>query len=240
MKTLYVKRSGMVLTLLFIFITLALGQINNRRFEANLSVSLGYANLDNTEFQSFLVPGFEELSKHYASFGASGHVLLKNLLLGVSGQFIGAPTKEHGDLDADVTGGMGFLNVGYALVNKERFKVYPLLGIGGGVMDMKIMHQGDITQGEIINNPMQQTQLSIANAMVDLGAGLDYTIMEMTSADGRTKGGLNLGLRAGYIFGADDDNWTYTGGDVMGGPEFGMRSYYVRLAVGLSGIWLRN
>ena len=240
MKTQIKKQLWLLVGISLLSTALIFGQQDMKRHQGSLSFSAGYLNLDHSEFQMFLPNAFDDLSDHYALVGGSGYVMLGNLMLGASGQFIFGPTEKHGSREAEITGGMGFANMGYAVINQERLKIFPMVGIGGAGMEMKLTHQGDIDRGEILINPGSEMNLSVANFAFDFSAGLDFSPTWKVSENGKQGGGMNLGMRVGYILGVGNKDWTYGGGEVTDGPDFGMRSFYVKVLVGTSGFMTRK
>jgi len=216
------------------------GQDDGKREEGSLSFNIGYAHLDNADFQQFLASEFSILSEDYVLIGGSGYRMAGDFLIGCSGQFIFGPSDKYGDLKSEIVGGMGFFNLGYAIHNEEQLKIFPMIGIGGGGMNMKITEGGDLNLHEVVNNPKREINLTVGNFLLDFSTGLDFSPFWEISEDGNEGGGLNVGLRAGYLLGFDSDKWSYSGGDVNDVPKFGMRSLYVKLLIGGSGYSIRN
>ena len=235
------KKNRKIREVFFLATFLLLSQFSiGQRLDGSFSFSAGYLNLDNSEFQSFLAPQFKELSAHYGLIGGSGYIMLGDFLVGATGQAIFGPEIEHGTQKVELLGGMGFANLGYAFVNTDRLKIYPMMGIGGGTIGMLKSNHGDLEMDEILDNSLGEMKVSIRNLMMDFSAGLDFSPYWKIHRNNKSGGALNLGLRAGYIFGAENNHWVYRGGEVLGGPDFGMSSFYVKVLVGVSGFTTIN
>ncbi|MDZ7846460.1 MAG: hypothetical protein U5L96_06675 [Owenweeksia sp.] len=43
---------------------------------------------------------------------------------------------------------------------------------------------------------------------------------------------MMTGLELGYLYNFPSSDWSYSGGDVTNGPDFGLQGFYVKLIVG--------
>jgi len=205
---------------------------NGIKQEGSGSFNIGYAHLNNSDFQKFLPEGFYQLSESYLLLGGEGYGLKGNFLVGGSGQAIVGQDESNGSLKTEISGGMGFFNLGYTLVNQDKIKVFPMLGIGGGSMELRISEHKDVSVNEIIQEPSREITLEVGNFLLDFSLGLDYIPRIHMAKNGKEGGGFKTGVRVGYMLGFNSDNWNYGGGDVNGAPNFGLNSFYVKMVIG--------
>lgn len=210
------------------------------KHEGSGSFNIGFANLSNSDFQQFLPRDFDQISDRYLLIGGEGYALKGNFLFGGSGQAIIGQDEHSGSQKAGISGGMGFINVGYAVINQDKIKLFPMLGIGGGSMELRISEDEDVSLNEIIEDPAQEITLEVGNFMLDFSVGLDYIPSIQMAKNGKEGGGFKTGLRVGYMLGFNNDNWTYGGGDVKSAPDFGLNSFYVKLVIGGYGFSLEE
>lgn len=229
MKT---KLLGVFCLVLWCSWTMAQHAQNGVKHEGSGSFNIGYVNLGNSDFQQFLPGDFNQISENYLLLGGEGYGLKGNFLFGISGQAIIGQDESHGEIRTEVSGGMGFLNFGYAVVSQDKIKLFPMLGIGVGGMELSISEVSEFTLSEIIEDPGREITLNVGNFMLDFSLGLDYIPSMQISENGKEGGGFKTGIRIGYILGFNNDKWEYGGGEVRGAPDFGMNAFYVKLIIG--------
>ena len=94
--------------------------------------------------------------------------------------------EGHSSFGPDNAGGYGFFDVGYAALTSNIFILYPVIGIGGGAMTRSV--EPSVSSGALLNPAV----------------GFDYLIHR------KSKSGILLGLRLGYIFTLYSDNWNWS------------------------------
>ncbi len=212
-----------------------------RKIEASAAFTVGYANLNSSDFQRFLPDNFMRFSDNYALFGGEGYALLNDLLLGVSGSAIIGEDRNRHNLNTEINGGMGFFHIGYAVINRDDLKVFPRFGFGGGGVEFNIMRDDDVFINDIITSPGREINLRVENLMLDFSIGIDFVPVIMSFGEDNEEGvGIKTGLRVGYTYGVNNDNWTYGGGDIIGAPAFSMDTFYIKLIIGGHGYLLRG
>jgi hypothetical protein len=94
--------------------------------------------------------------------------------------------EGHSSFGTDNAGGYGFFDIGYAVLISDTLVLYPLIGIGGGAM----------------TRPVDPSVSSCA--LLNPAVGFDYLIHR------KSKSGILLGLRLGYIFTLYSDTWDWS------------------------------
>ena len=200
---------------------------------------LGGGKLDidalNTQLES---TGHSTLSDNFISFGGGGHSLKGRLIIGGEGHGLSAQDTESGDYTIAIGAGYGFFNIGYSLYSTGTLNLYPILGIGGGGLSVRIMEKGTSPSfNQVLNNPKRGVDLSTGGWLLNLALGTDY-IFAMEK-DKRGQGGFALGLRIGYVFAPIKGDWAMDGMDISGGPDLGITGPYIRLMIGGGGFGVR-
>lgn len=193
----------------------------------------GFSFLDTGAFNRTLEgAGFTPLSGTLISQGASAHIILERVLLGASGQSIqGFRTTASQGGSLSVSGGYGLFQLGYQVWAKDGFSLYPILGIGGG--------QLQISGSDSLNNLFGLSPTSAINRLetsqviLDLGLGGDYLID--LNGDPHQRSGLLVGLKLGYVFVPSPPQWEHNR-QVVGGsalPQLSSQGPYISLSLGM-------
>lgn len=197
-------------------------------YGGGVGVNMGYSYLDNKVINEVLPAQFQ-LTNNFITIGGDGYGMFKKFILGGSGYALLGPGAHTDSSQVTFNGGAGFLNFGYAALNRPRFKFIPMLGIGGIGMNLRISEQKDITLQDIQNQPWNETNLGWANFVFEIGFNLEYIILK---DDKENSKGLRLGLKAGYTFSPASNNWRYAGGTVTGLPKYMVNGFFARLVIG--------
>lgn len=192
---------------------------------------VGYGTFDIEDLQVFVPTDFPTLSNNFLLFGGGGYGNYNNFLLGGSGQGLIGKEESTDSLSASVNAGMGFLNLGYMVVHNEDFRLFPMVGIGFGGVTMHLAENGVLTPETIVAKPGNETQISQGGLMLDFSASVELMLFKEQQRDG-SWGGMMLGLTAGYLLSPQSNDWSYTGGEINGGPDFGLSGFYARLSIG--------
>lgn len=190
------------------------------------------ANL-NSELQK---AGFGAFPSGYITFGGGGHAIIGNFIIGGEGQSMSSGTKVSDNagkpLESGLDAGYGFLNIGYVAVAKKSLLLYPMVGLGGGGMQLK---QSDAAQAGNFNSILQDHRRSV---VIDNGGFLlNFQLAADFVLNGNEKGrgGLLAGLHAGYIYAPVKWNWTWDGAGLAAGPDVNLDGLYIRFTLGAGG-----
>jgi len=179
--------------------------------------------------------GYSGLSDDFVSFGGGGHVIMDRVILGVEGHWLGGEEEEStiasGHFKTSLSGAYGFFNLGYLIYSKNDLNVYPLLGLGGGGMWLKI---GPYSFDDILENPRRGAELSTGGFLFNLALGTDY-LMKLWK-DEKGEGGLVFGLRLGYTLAPIENGWEMDGISLSGDPQIAITGPYIRFMIGGGGI----
>lgn len=195
-------------------------------------VTIGYGFLDVSALHRF-TPSAPSFSNSHLLIGGEGHGFIGRLVVGGAGQGIIANTVQTDSLKVSLGGGMGTFDLGYLLVSKDKMKIFPMLGIGSGGYGISISKNHNVSLAKVAEDPAMEIRINKANFIVDLSINVNFIpLLTEDEDDDRDLGGPMVGFKAGALLSPKGTNWSYTGGDVTGGPAFGMNMFYFKMVVG--------
>jgi len=176
--------------------------------------------------------GYPAMSENFFSVGGGGHAIINNKwIIGGEGHTLLGEEASHENYKQSITGGYGFFDLGYILFSIKDLRVYPLLGLGGGGLNLKIKEDiASLSLDNILNNPGRGAELTNGGFLMNLGGGIDYLFT--FGKDEKSRGGMFLGIRAGYTISTFKGKWTMDGVEISGAPETGLKGPYIRFMIG--------
>lgn len=174
-----------------------------------------------------------DMSNSYISFGLGTHGVINGVLIGweLNGLTSRETTNAASTYRVTLGGGYGFVNVGYLAYSMEGLDIYPMLGIGGGGVHLRMASRRTLSFPQVVASPDQAVDLNTGGFLLNPSLGLDY--MLSLSGDEKRENGVILGLRLGYVLSPLTGAWKMDQTDVVGGPQASVAGPYVRLTVGL-------
>ena len=167
------------------------------------------------------------------SFGTGTRNINGRIMMGSEGNFT---------LDNKNFNGNGFnsylsstfnmiLNAGYVVYSTENIKIYPFAGAGIGRVNMDIIkNEKTPTFNEILAKPERGVPVSNTSAVVQVGVAADYLVPIGKSVP--QKGGIIIGLKAGYVFSVYSTGFQLKGENLTGAPDINNNGAYIKLYVG--------
>lgn len=194
--------------------------------------NIGFALPQALPIQDFLPASFPEPGAPAATFGGSGYVMVGRWVIGAEGSSSMENTSTRDTLTASRGWGNGYFSLGYAVVNKARFKVFPMLGVGSVTHKIRIRDNRPVDFTDIQQSPQpwevnyQRTDFSLA-----FSVGMDY-ILSKTKVN---PGGWMLGLRLGYYTGFGHNRWDISGNMLNNGPSMVPHGFMAQVVLGGGG-----
>lgn len=188
-------------------------------------------------YEFFLEKGVENLNNNLISIGGGGYHLYKNLMLGGQGFYqagknrdvtLGGPQQDSQNYTYSLSGGGGYLTLGYVIHSTSSVLVFPQMGIGYESLGLEKILNGNRT---LNRREALSSEYYWSSPMLDFSTGVDWFPLN--------KKGLKVGVRIGYKFSIQRDNkWTHSGGEFVGSnlPKNNLNGVYFNLAVG--GGWM--
>jgi hypothetical protein len=137
--------------------------------------------------------------------------------------------------------GFGLFNVGYIFRPTPDLRIYPILGIGMGFLDLQFTQRNNILDFDsFLKNPGRQGQISAFTLLLNAGLGLDYFFHIFE------EWGFRLGIRGGWLwaplssnfwqvsnlFNDNNNNSNNNSLVVPGGPNIGLTGPYAYITLG--------
>jgi hypothetical protein len=179
--------------------------------------------------------GYPKPSENFISLGGGAHSTFDRLVIDIEGSgFIGGEVSNE-RYRVSISGGSGVFNIGYIIYSISDLMLYPLLGLGGGGMNLKILERGTTPSfDEVLDSARKRIELSKIGLLINLAFGSDYPLI--FEEDERQRSGVLLGFRVGYVLDPIRGDLNMDGVGIFGGPQVGIAAPYIRLLIGIGGI----
>jgi hypothetical protein len=199
-------------------------------------LGLGFFDLSRLN-DRLVASGYEEIDDALTVIGGEGHAVFANgFVAGGMGAGILASTSE-GPREAhmDFGGGIGMLDLGFALVHTRSILFTVLGSVGGYGWTLSIDQPGEARFDDVLDNPRRSTSLARGGALAGLSLAIEGRIPVGPAERGR-QGFFSLGVRAGGLYGPPLGTWSLTdGSDATAGPDTRMAGLYSVLTLGFGG-----
>lgn len=200
------------------------------------SFGLGYGTLSNSTPNELLpTSGAEKFNSGGFAGGGYFHFQWKRGIFEFGSHGVNAFEQSGTLYKTQLEQSVFTFKGGYALINKPRFRLYPLVGIGAVGTNLKIANNQNLNLGTVLSTPFQEITLNHIALAGDVALGADYRFKGW-----RPKGNTDrevsfiLGARTGYFISAANNKWRYSGGDINGGPSYGPSGFYAQVTVGIA------
>ncbi len=194
---------------------------------------LGTGQLDfNNINKELWVNGYPELKENFISFGGGGHFQINRIIIGGEGQGFMASKAANKDFSTYGSGGCGFLNIGLAIYQKNKFSSYALLGLGGGGYSIDISENGDADFEDIMEGNFKQIHLTGGGFLMNFSIGTDF--IAFGKITNNEVGGFSIGLRIGYTLDLTN-SWSTKNQTINNMPNTQMSGAFIKLLIGGGG-----
>lgn len=177
---------------------------------------------------------FPSLSESFLTLGGAGYGSRGRFMIGGEGHALlgSSETTMDGATRLSAGGGYGFFRLGYRVLSHSGLDASPVLGVGGGGIEVKIAERSSPTFGDVLADPQRSSTLSSGMFLLDASMALLYRITLNESEEGEA-GGILVGFQGGYTFAPGSTSWRLDDlNDVAGGPKVQIEGLHVSLAVG--------
>lgn len=187
---------------------------------------MGHRRLDLTDLNERLTGA--GLSSFDEGFGSIGGRLLGGggrLLTGVEGHLLFGAAPPDGVRTSPLVGALGQVDVGYLAHSGERFDLWPMLGLGCGIVGFDVRREAQPAFDDVVTDPGQGSRLESSGFLADVSLAMEYRFGE-----GK---GLVVGLGVGYTHAMGGWEWRVNGvQDVTSGPEATVEGLHVDVSLG--------
>src|SRR5262245_29910673 len=137
--------------------------------------SIGWSQLNVDPLNDTLAPkGYGRFGSDALSLGGALHAQFGRFVIGGQGHGLLLPSREatlQGRLfGTDLQAGEGFLDLGAAVFQTDRFTCTPLVGIGGGASVVSAVDRSAATFDDVTSDPRVQANLVRAAFLLDFSA----------------------------------------------------------------------
>ncbi len=227
-------------TLLFLFSILCFSSPLSASSDEDNDGAMGYFMFGGNAFDleplnsRLAEKGYSAFSDELYSLGGGGHIVIGDFIIGGQGHGLFARETSSGDFKLSLNAGYGTFDIGYILFSPGHFKVYPMIGVGYGGMQLKIVERRPSSPfDDVLEDPRRNVELRTGSLILDFSLGTAYTID--FSDDEDSEGGFILGVQAGYTLYPFKGTWKMDELDVTDGPELGITGPYVHVMLGFGG-----
>lgn len=193
----------------------------------------GYLMYSLEDFNQYFEPdAFAPVSDNGITLGGGGSLVVRNIILGGEGHSVISKKASSSLMDAELQSGWGMFNIGYVVMARKSFLLYPKLGIGGYTHELTLKDQiAGTTMDTIAAGDFSGTTVSRRGMLASAELNFDFIPTTQESS----AGGLVFGLAVGYQMAFADKGWEAYETPVSGGPNIDMSGLFVRLHIGMGG-----
>ena len=193
--------------------------------------SFGMQTMPVSELRIF-APDMAPLPTTSLTFGGYGYLQFNRFTVGLKGGGYTGSESRDAEFVYSFGGGYFMADVGYKVFGTDRTSIYPVLGVGFYGAGFQAAELGTVTITNVDLPYMNTSSFNISNVLFDLGVRLEQ-IVTFKSSEHCGKGGMMVGLEAGYQYSPPTDYWKGSCGcPVYGVPEFSFQGFYARLLIG--------
>lgn len=200
--------------------------------------SAGYLKTDLQSVNASLTGlGYKPLKEDFATFSFSFGFFINRFLIRNEITYIAHNhTAQDNYIDSSIGGlNIGF-GIGYALIERPKFKLYPFINLNDYMINLKFEDNSPARDlNDVLGTPHRSSKIFFSNASLDIGIQMEK-LVELRNKKWdcpQNTRFLSYGLRIGY-------NWvpTMVKGSSNGirriedGPSFSPRGPYVKVLVG--------
>ena len=184
--------------------------------------------------------GYNPMEGNMLTYTVSAKFITRRFVLDVGIPFFRASDQSHSDQRRTTLSGTGFnfeANLGYVLVEKKGFRLYPYAGLVSSYATLKLMDTSPVTNlGGIVNGTRREGTITFSGGSFNLGIHAEKLIpLNNRKMDcPQNNRYLSLGVKAGYLFPINGgEPGEYNGQELVNAPRFGLKGPYVRLVIGM-------
>ena len=182
-----------------------------------------------------LGPGARSPEFGYAVGGGGRMLLFHRIVIGGKGFGLFPPEVGAPNGTAQVSGGGGGLELGFAAVNRPKLLFFPYFGAGGFGLGLELHNtsQQDIQLGDAAPlQPGEERDYAGGFVYLEVGAGLHRLLFF-------GDGGFAVGFNVGGLFSLAPSPWADAGTPIDGIDEPSLSGAYLQLTVGGGGFFFK-
>ncbi|MEY3416148.1 MAG: hypothetical protein RL060_259 [Bacteroidota bacterium] len=194
--------------------------------------TIGMGNMDISSLEAFVKKESRQFTDKQMLIGGTGHAFIENFVIGGSGTALLGDKIKTDSTIVSISGGIGTFDIGYLLCNKDKLKIYPMIGLGGTGIGVQIIKNNNYTINQIVNDPWKEINIGLGEFVLDVSLNIDLMPLLEYDAKENTYSGFLTGLKFGYAFSPSSSDWMFAGGNISDGPSFGLNMFYFKINLG--------
>ena len=183
--------------------------------------------------------GYNPMGGNMLTYTISAKFITNRFVFDFGIPFFRAPDQSHPDQRRTTLSGAGVnfeASLGYVLVEKKGFRLYPFAGVRSNYARLRLMDTSPVnTLGGIMNSTRKEGAITFNSGSFNVGIHAEKLIpLKNRKIDcPQNTRYLSLGFKAGYLFPINGgEPGEYNGQELIDAPRFGLKGPYVRLTVG--------
>jgi hypothetical protein len=165
--------------------------------------------------------GLPSVARTAATFGIGTDVRAGRMLFGASFQSLITQDQKNDAYRTRLGGAYTLLDVGIAVVDRDKWSLYPIAGVGLTQLSVNVREIGVFTFDEGLASPAREIGMSGLGAATHMGLLLERRFHRGTAE-------YALAIRGGITRSFGSQSWTSDANKVDDGPS-GVRGSYLRL-----------
>lgn len=208
----------------------------NKYFQTDIGI--GYFRMDMNKINSSLKSlGYLPVSENYTTLSLSPSFVINRFVFRGEGSLILPNTvTQPNNRETTFNGYAVGASVGYVVMQKPGFRLFPYVGITGFNTALKFRDLAPVQDlEEVVNTSHNNATLRFSNAAFDLGIQFDRIIaLKNRSWDcPQNNRYMTIGLRAGYNWSPGSVKARYNNSALANGPEYKYQGPYLKLVIGV-------
>lgn len=180
--------------------------------------------------------GYARFDSVMTVIGGEGRAIMKSgfVVGGRGAALIASDAEGPGELRAQLGGGFGMVDFGFALVRSRRLLLTLTAGLGGYGLGLDLGEQQALDFDDVLENPRQGSSLGSGGLLTGLMLSFDGRVAAGKPERGR-QGYFTLGARLAGLFGPALGSWGSDNLDISNAPSTTLLGAYAALAIGFGG-----
>ncbi len=205
----------------------------------HFDVAVGYLRTDLRSVNKTLTGfGYRPINENFVTLSfSSGYILNRFLIRDELNIMLPNSVNQGNNITTYFKGYSVGFGVGYAVINKPGFRLYPYVNLIAFTNRLQIEDSSPLQNiDDVMTTPHRSSTLYFSNASFDVGFQAEKLIsLKSRKWDcPQNRKFMTLGLRAGYAFGPGEVKARYNGiRTIADGPIYSFKGPYVKLVVGL-------
>jgi len=180
--------------------------------------------------------GYGSFDNKFLATGGFGYAAIKSVILGGEGAGESQIIKND-SLKAKLSAGYGLFDIGYVVFSSPVALIFPVVGIGGGGIDLTLWRTDMSLQFDsILANPGITTVLNTGGLI--LKGEFDFLFFPPLGKGSSQPNGIMLGVRVGYMYMPQKASWKFEDIDVSDGPDSRLNGLYIHFMIGMGGFFI--